>query len=60
MAVVTDQAVIDLYHEIEQTFGGPQKAAPHYVCEAVARELGVTVDRVRSVMLDRAFGLSGG
>jgi len=49
---VPDEAITRLFYRLEEQAGGPTKADAPKIIARVAHDLGVTVERVCSVMLD--------
>lgn len=47
-----DEKITALYRRLEEQAGGPKVADPQKLIAQVADTLGVSIERVRSVMLD--------
>jgi len=57
---MTDEDIVKAYDRIEEQCGGIANASPRYVVERTAQELGVSVERVRRVMIDHWTMRGGG
>jgi hypothetical protein len=57
---MTDADIVKAYDRIEEQCGGIANISPIYVVDRTAQELGVSVERVRRVMIDHWTMRGGG
>ena len=49
---MTDAEIVKAYEQIEEKNGGMANTSPRHILELTAKELGIDIDRARSVMIN--------